>query len=269
MYDRILSPQWIFDRCIEGSFLISDTLGTITVIGLFILLIYWAMGSLQQKKYRFPALFVLIPLSLIWLVGLYMLLGIGASLWMSDLLESLPVSPLYAAVIAFFVILIGGWVILALYRARNSPYWWAKVAAFLLSLLMSVGSYIGVIFAAEFYGCNAYRQYYPAISAAHELHGVMKTWHDAGKPWPANLEELEKLDSKSFKRMMESAKVRYVVDSAKGSFTLFVRPSRYSAVVFDDTSDYRYYQLHTFHPVEAGEYSYPPSYPGPWNEMPN
>lgn len=268
MYDRFLSPQWIFDRCIEGSFIVSDAPGMITCIGVIAFLLFWATGKFHDARLRGIASLLLIPLVLIWLLGLFMVTAIGASIVMNDLLESLPVSPLYAAVIAFFVFLLGGWCVVALIRARRVRYWWAQPSAVVLSLTISIGSCIGTVFAAEFYGCNAYRQYYPALEAAHALHGAMKTWHDAGKPWPSSLHDLETLDAGSYKTMAANAKIRYIVDPVHDTFTLFVRPSRYSVAVFDDTYDYRYYQLHAFRAISAGEYEYPPDYPGPWDELP-
>ena len=112
--------------------------------------------------------------------------------------------------------------------------------------------------------------FFKGINGAHVIHaGIKDRFHD-NVDIPQSLSDLQKINPDMYKLMTENAKVAYVADKEKKTYTLFVRPSKYVVVVFDNVNDFKIYGLDMnadmrFNPQHN---FYPPSYPGPWDKLP-
>jgi len=199
MYDKFLSPQWVFDRCVEAEalYLPLTFLLTLVFAFLFYLLIRKSKFILHPKIIGYFLIYLII----------------------------LPV--------VFYVVLL-----------------------------------VGSIFGHGVVGCSDWKQFYPAVNAAHKIHATMKQNYIDGHGWPENLDELEMIDSQLFDVITENSKVNYVYDSYTDSYTWFVRPSRYFVVILDKGGEFGFYRLSPFMRHFFKLALYPPSYDGPWDQLP-
>ena len=194
MYDKLLSSQWIFDRCVEIS-----TLSFPIIIFIFILsvLLVYKFGLIL----RFNVVLRII-ISLIFAV--------------------------FVSIFLFFAGLLVGYGVLK---------------------------------------CSAGDRFWPGVNYAHEIHAIMKRNYQQTQKWPSSERELKELGPDLYKSLFQNVRTSYVYNM-NGSYTCFVRPSRYYVFVFDSEKDYGSYRLSNFFSFGYGVDLYPPKYDGPWDKLP-
>lgn len=151
-----------------------------------------------------------------------------------------------------------------------------------------VGAIISVIFAAIVayiiygfiimligYGVFQFSMstFYRGVHPAHAIHAQIKQRISENRNIPQNLKDLQEMDPTNYKEMTQYAKVNYIYDPKTKNYTFFVRPSKHGIVIFDSKKDYKIYDFDVIFktkskPTSVWEGSYPPNYPGPWENLP-
>jgi len=116
----------------------------------------------------------------------------------------------------------------------------------------------------------SFAPFWDAIEPAHELHALIKNHKHTNGTYPENEDQLRKLSPDLYKSISDNAKQTYLYDHESESYTWFVRPSRHYVVIFDSKSDYVIYSIPQLITPSHWDQTpnYPPSYPGPWDQMP-
>ena len=250
MYDKFLSTQWIFDRCIEGSNLVIPISFLLSVFFCFLL---YKLLKISHLKHLF-LYFFLIP------VLIFNILGV--------LFSFVSVFILYADM--GFIVVVSVAVLIKYFNLWNGNK--IKVAlSFIVTSLLFLPFVVFVYFLVGFFiiNCNPSMQFFKAIQAAHEIHGKMKEQKLMYGYWPKDEEQLKQILPEEYLKVVSSAKSKYVYDSKSDSFVWFVRPSKYHLVIFDTEKEFTFYkfpgQFGFINPIQE----YPPSYLGPWDQLPN
>lgn len=197
MYNKFLSRQWIFDRCIEFSHPIS-------LILLFLFVLF--LGYLTYKGFK------------------------------------------------------------SLNRHAKISSVIIKLAAVVTTLIyLVVLGFSALVFALFF--CTAHGSFWLGIFPADGFSTHLRWKYLGNEKMPQNQTELRELDPANYELMLKNAKVNYVYDPDSRSYTLFVRPSKYHMVVFDNKHDKQNYNLSSIFGYFKFQ-KYPPAYDGPWDKLP-
>lgn len=274
VYDRILSPQWIFDRCIEE-----------TSILLVLLLVDCGLNALifivsrDEKTANSVA-----PAHVLRRVAGYLmmvvigLLSFRAVMFMPEVLVPSKVTSLIRSTRKIIAIIWAGVGTLALWKLYHRIYRIKRKlltagAAVIFGAIYFVPVSILFVLSKGQTTCSASGQFWPAIMAAHPIHGQLKIDVMEGKKLPKDHNEfVSRVDSALYETIRKNAKTLYLYDASTNTFTWFVRPSRYYVVVFDSRQDYKLYRLSTVHSFINEKVTplpyFPPSYEGPWDQLP-
>lgn len=112
--------------------------------------------------------------------------------------------------------------------------------------------------------------FWASISPAHQLHALLKEQKKKTGTYPHNQAQLTNLAPDLMKDINSNAETIYIYNPVANTYTWFVRPSRYYVAIFDTKKDYALYSIpHLFNPHHWDIMgSFPPSYSGPWNNIP-
>jgi hypothetical protein len=122
---------------------------------------------------------------------------------------------------------------------------------------------IVVIFLTGFLivGCSN-TAFWASITPAHKVYALIKEYEAKNGIYPKNEIEIEKLAPDLYKTIKDNSKQIYIYNPKENSFIWIIRPSYYTAVVFDTKNDYMVYKIAHFINWVPSKYSfYPPDYP--------
>lgn len=98
------------------------------------------------------------------------------------------------------------------------------------------------------------------------------SYHDKGRSWPKNQQELYALFPNQMSFLEKNSKVKYISDEQGNFFVFFVRPSKYFVLIFSSYPKLKYdrFALDQAHKnlFPALGKQYPPSLSGPWEQLP-
>ena len=264
MYDKFLSLQWIFDRCIEASKLfypLDVILGIFVGAGIYFLIkkSHSESGQLSSRG-TFQLVAVVLTSIAFWFLSAILLFSIS-----------------FQGIFLLVAIFIAGGIALLVLKLsefsqrRDLKHQFLHTLSIGLTTIISILSGIGLVMLTGlilgFLICSAGGQVFPGVDAAPKLHGLMKIIHTKEGKWPTSEQELKQLSPETYRKILDNAKTQYIYDPKTESYTWFVRPSKYAVAVFDDKRDFAIYGLsEKMNHFKAS--LYPPNYPGPWDQLP-
>lgn len=281
MYNQIFSPQWIFDRCMEISSLDwwPAIILSIAITTPFYVIAHFIIKKANKFLKESPAFIRNIKIVLFVLFIIPLFFSFIVTIGILSLSFENPTFP--NTISNIFIILIA--LLLSIFTLIfiNKSLKWISEKSLSISLkiiLIGFTSILSFPIAVVFIlfigyglaGCSAPNQFWPAVFAAHNIHGKLKENYLSNGYLPKTEEELQDVNRTEYKKIKDNAKTKYIYNPQTNSFIWFVRPSKYFIAVFDTQNDYKLYRLTN---REIGwskeEVSmYPPKYEGPWNQLP-
>lgn len=265
MYDKFGSPQWVFDICIVASKL--NYLVVIFIGALLSTFLYLVLKTRVHEKSAAASLVTNVLTLVLTAISVF-----GIIFVISFIAPEIYHSPDMKERIFFTLIMLSPLVTILFLlsnRWKHGGITLIPYKAILFGTLFFLPISFVIYFFVGIFNCSAAGQFFLGIYPAHEIHATMKDYYQRGLGWPKSEEELKNLDTSSYYAVITNAKTKYVYDLATGSYTWFVRPSRYQVFIFDDKRDFAIYTLSSLFNFTNTKAHYPPSYEGPWDQLPD
>lgn len=257
MLDQLFSPQWIFDRCTEAS-RIYPLILAILIVGMSCAV--HILGVYRKSHAK------------AWLTTTYILFFILPLIVFGSRMFSLFLDP---DITSFILPLVG-------FLATSAAYFWflwrkrwhpkslkGKVLQIIItSPLFFIQAFI-ITFVTAFIiiDCNSWMMW-RGVTSAHQLHAHIKWGKMINDSYPTSESQLKSLDEETYQRIInQGAKSKYIYNSDTNKFYWFVRPNQHHIAIFTSEHDFSYYclnDMYCFNNIPK----YPPSFPGPWDQLP-